>query len=180
MKTNLLVPTDLRPIEPGDFDFVLNSWLMSYREYVCGPKIKNPDKPIPLVGPRAVNPERYYVAQQALISELSKRRRFVMACDPDKKDFIMGWICGEQIAVTVGTITQTESVVDYVYVKNAYRKMGMARTLLERGLGWRGEPILATHWTIPIYSVAQKYKVSFDDYLLKLGNSDVQAAPLFF
>ena len=161
------IPITFRPLEPGDYNFVLNSWLESYREYVCGPKRRGDDLAPPINGPQRVTAQTYFDSHQRIIAKLSEVRRFVIGCDPEDTNFIIGWICGETYSYEGQSL---EAVVDYVYVKSSYRRQGVASALLDHGLGWRGEPIIATHWTRAITPIAHKFRISYNDYLLKMGN----------
>ena len=167
-----VIPLEFRPIEPGDFNMVLSNWLTSYREYQCGPKRAGDDLAPQMNVPRRIHAQLYFESQQRVISELSTRRKIIVGSDPEHKDLNIGWICGEMQEFQDAP---TQCVVDYVYVKLAYRKAGVAKSLLINGLGWRGEPIVATHWTRVCDSVVKRYPLSFNDYLLKMGNYNVQA-----
>ena len=167
METNSLPPLTLREAEDGESNLLLNSWLMSYKAAKCGTRDERVDHAgdHELAG-RAMESARYFKGQQALISALAARRRVLVVCDAEQPAFVVGWACGELVEAPDAS---KELIVDYVYVKHAYRKNGIARELL-KGLGWvPGVPIIATHWTKPCTTKAVKYGIVFDDYPLTLG-----------
>jgi len=50
------------------------------------------------------------------------RAETCVLCDADEPDVIFGWICYEH--------APTFTVVHYIYVKNAFRKIGLARRMV--------------------------------------------------
>lgn len=66
-----------------------------------------------------------------------KHTTVLVACDDAEQDLVLGWICAG------------DDELHYVYVKEIYRKMGVARKLM-----WKAKTALATtralactHWT---------------------------------
>lgn len=167
METSELPELTLREGEDGETHFILNSWMMSFKGVKCGTR----DERAEAAGGtefsgRAMEQSRYFKGQQALISALAARRRVLAVCDAEAPAFVVGWACGELREPSEGV---KELVVDYIYVKHAYRKHGIAKELL-KGLGWTpGTPIIATHWTKVCTAKAVKYSILFDDYELSLG-----------
>lgn len=142
-------PLTFRGIEADDFHFVLNAWMRSYRD--CKRTMKNSE---------------YFQGQQNLIAELAKRRQLVIGCDADTPAWIAGFCCGT-------LLDDGRLLLDYVYVKQAYRERGIGRGLLG-AVGWReGIEIVATHWNRHIDKVARRYNVGFNDYFNSIGFSDV-------
>lgn len=142
-------PLAYRQIEEADFPFILNAWILSYRD--CMRDHKNSD---------------YFPGQQNLIAELAKRRNMVLACDGDTPSFILGFACG--IPLEDGRL-----LVDYVYVKQAYRERGIARGMLAQ-LGHRMDmEIVATHWNKRLDKVARRYNAGYNAYFNIIGYSEV-------
>jgi GNAT superfamily N-acetyltransferase len=142
-------PLVFRPCEPADYNFILNAWMRSFRDSM-----------------RTMCNETYYAGQQNLISELAKRRQLVIGCDGDTPEWIAGFICGVPLE-------DNRLVVDYVYVKHAYRGRGIGRGLLQ-SLGWlSGQEIVATHKTRGIDSSFGRYNATFNPYFNQIGFSDV-------
>lgn len=142
-------PLTFRPCEAGDYSFILNAWMRSYRDQM-----------------RTMRNETYYNGQQNLISELAKRRQVVVGCDGDTPEWIAGFICGVPLE-------DNRLVIDYVYVKQAYRDRGIARGLLA-AIGWRhGQEIIVTHKRQSIEGVFPRYNASYNPYFNAIGFSDV-------
>ncbi|HST79075.1 MAG TPA: GNAT family N-acetyltransferase [Verrucomicrobiae bacterium] len=138
-----------RPIEGEDFNFILNAWMMSYRD-----------------SKRDHNNQSYFQGQQNLIAEISKRRNLIVGCDAETPNWIAGFICG--IMLQDGRL-----LLDYIYVKHAYRERGIARGLLS-AMGWTQDTeIIATHWTRQIDKVGRRYNAGHNSYFNQIGFSDV-------
>lgn len=97
----------IRPYAPGDESFVYSSWLKSYWDgyaaYIS-----------------AMSPQTYWVEQRRLIARLFALPNTVVTvlASSTEPDVIVGWVM---------TNGQT---VHYLYVKDAFRQMGLARSLL--------------------------------------------------
>ena len=140
---------EFRPIEARDFNFILNSWLMSYRD-----------------SRRDHTNGNYFPGQQNLIAEISQRRTLIVGCDAESPEWIVGYICGQ-------LLTDGRLLLDYIYVKHAYRERGIARGLLA-AIGWtEGMEIVATHWTKPIDKVGKRYNAGHNAYFNTMGFSNV-------
>lgn len=135
-----------RPFELPDRSFILKSWLKSYRKYQAG-----------------VPDELYFKGQTALIFAIATRSKLVIACDKDNPGFIIGFVCGHLCE------NLTDTIIHYIYVKDDYRRNGIARDLVMH-LGYRQQGnILATHWTKPVTSICQSYPVVYNPYINTLG-----------
>lgn len=146
-QTDLPVEIAIRPVEPTDVNFVLNSWLQSYRDSL-----------------RSISNYTYYPEQQRLIGALADRAKLVVACDAETPSFILGWACGEPLEVDGGLL------LHYIYVKQGYRSLHIGQDML-RALGWRaGQEITATHWNRAATSLAAKFKVRHNPYYLMIGH----------
>ena len=115
-----------------DGNFIYHSWGNSYREAALGAWGDIPKA-------------TYYKRVRLRIDTLLKRgAELKIACDPDNQDIILGWMCAES------------PVLHYVYVKEAYRKQGIALTLLNAcGLS-STNVIPCSHWTPYAELVAAK------------------------
>lgn len=145
------VPFDLayRGIEQDDFGFILKSWLLSYRD-----------------SKRDHTNTVYFRGQQNLIAEISKRRSLIIGCDAETPSFIVGFVCGTMLQ-------DGRLLLDYIYVKHAYRERGIARGLLSQ-IGWTQDTeIVATHWTKQIDRVGRRYNAGHNSYFNSMGFSDV-------
>lgn len=132
------LPLVIRLFRPDDEAFIFASWLNSH--------LPNRDMRIS----KAI----YYQEQHALIRELMSTDAFLVAADPEDTNLIFGWLAGAELSVG--------RVLDYIFVKPPYRRMGIALKLL-KDFG----PVDAfTHWS----PVAEKLVPgsTYDPYLLSL------------
>jgi hypothetical protein len=114
----------LRPFQESDFNFILNSWLLSFRNSPFAKNLTN---------------EKYYSAQQPICIHLMNASTILVACSPEEPKQIFGYIVAQPAPNAV-----EGAWVHYCYVKNLYRRMGIA-TSLRAGLNIPG-PTAVTHW----------------------------------
>lgn len=128
-------PADVafRPAGQADVPFVLNSWLQSYAR-----------APLALAVPR----EAYWRGHHDLVLAILGRCETTVACAPSDPDAIMGWA------------TTWAGGVHYVYVKFPYRRLGIARRLLEH----LPERSRYTHQTAIVASLPVPREWEFDPY----------------
>jgi GNAT superfamily N-acetyltransferase len=139
----------LRPVGPGDYHFLLNAWMQSYR-----------------VSAKGLNSAVYFQGQQNLIAELAKRRTLVIACDQKMPDYIYGFACG-------AALSNGSTLIDYIYVKKLYRKRGVAKALA-KALGCaEGRPTVVTHLTPSVRGLVRARRFEHNPYYNHLGYSDV-------
>lgn len=75
----------------------------------------------------------------------------------DDHDTILGYLCCE---------ISDHPVVHYVFVKETFRKMGIARLLLKHS-GVDLNKLMFTHWTFPVDELILKYPdMIYDPYKL--------------
>lgn len=125
------LPYRARAIEPGDEKLIFATWLNSFEPY----------------RDRRVPRDLYYAEQHALISKLLaesvKSGHGLVACTKDDPSMIVGWLSG-----------RPGGVLDYVFVKSIYRRMGVAKFLLD---SFNVRPMAAfTHYTevVPMLRIA--------------------------
>ena len=167
------LPLVLRAMVPEDVNFITNSWLKSYAESAIGPRQKGVSARERVTTHHGVSPTRFYKKEQDLIHALSQLRKIVVACDPEAPNFIYGYACGE------ARFDDPEGgwlLLDFVYVKTAYRLQGIARQMLEEGFGWTEQPIFATHWTFMCNEIDKYHRINYDDYEIKIGIMDFDAS----
>lgn len=117
-----MLPLKFRPLKESDLGFLYNSWLKSYRNSKLTKSWKN---------------EAYFAAQAQTIEALLKRSDVRVAVDPDSDGHIYGYIVRDAFH---------PKVVHFLYVKQTFRRLGIARSLLsEIGVG-RKEDCYTTHW----------------------------------
>jgi GNAT superfamily N-acetyltransferase len=95
-----------RSYHEDDRNFILNSWLKSYKDsMVC--------KEIPS--------EIYYETQRELVSKVLDGAQVLVACSPESDKQIFGYIAYEH-----------PGLIHYIYVKFPYRKFGIGTSLMEQ------------------------------------------------
>ena len=106
--SEIKLPIQLRTALAEDVGFIFNSWLKSYRSSDVVKPIMN---------------EVFFAEQHRLIEHLITQHKVIIACNADNPDQVYGFICA---GATEGIFT-----VHYIYVKQAFRRMGIAKMLLD-------------------------------------------------
>lgn len=97
-----------RPAEPAELDFILDSWLKSYRTSPWAGVVRN---------------HRYHEETRGTIEDLLGRgAKLTVASAPDTGR-VLGWVCHES--------KQDVLVIHYIYVKDPFRKLGVGKSLIE-------------------------------------------------
>lgn len=125
----MLIAYKIREALDDDRNFILSSWLRSFRN--------NGD------WPRHIDSATYYANHQSVIQRLLTLCDVKIACASDDENLILGWCCVDG------------STVHYVFVKEQYRKLGIAKAMLD-GIG---EKATYTHWTRIIKDLEQAGKL---------------------
>lgn len=114
-------PMLVRPMDAGDVNWVVNSWLKNARKCPIGKKVRN---------------EIWYDAQHRVLEHIIPRARPLIACHPDSPRTYFGWICGE-IFHGAGQ-EKPDLVLHYCYVKDqfkAHRSKAEGRVCGGQGVG---------------------------------------------
>lgn len=128
----------LRPYEAADHNFVLNSWLKSYRNSDFAKKIDN---------------ETYYKSHAILIASILATATTIIACDPEAHHVIYGYLCWTPN-------NDSPDCFHYCYVKGPFRKMGIAKVLVTSVNP--GSAYIVTHLTDSLY----RDNLTYHPYLL--------------
>jgi GNAT superfamily N-acetyltransferase len=104
---------EIRQGNSSDANFILNSWLKSYRESEFGSDIPK---------------HTYFVGHHELVTKAIQRSQVFCAVSKEDSSQIYGWICLEP-----GKESKVPSL-HYCYVKHPYRGWGIARSLLLHAL----------------------------------------------
>jgi len=116
----------------GDCNFILNSWFRSFKSgspemfYCCPHKLYKPWM------------RRYQMGV------LEKGARALIAASSEDMNQILGWIL---------YYPQKPLIVEYIYVKDVYRNLGIASGLLQKLGIRRGDAILANSLTKPCFHI---------------------------
>jgi ribosomal protein S18 acetylase RimI-like enzyme len=127
----------LRPAHAADTAFVVDSWLKSFRS-------SSGDVPGPI----------YWRSHREVVDALLQRANVLVACNPEDASQIFGWAAFEKRAGVL--------VLHYLYVKEPFRRYGIATRLL-RTLSAKG--CQYTHHTKAFARMARTWRAHFNPYL---------------
>lgn len=106
----------------SDISFIFNSWLKSFRETSKSVSISS---------------VVYYANHHKMIEGLLKKCDVTIACEQQNPAHIFGYICAEKVTGV--------DVIHFTYVKESYRRLGMARLLCEAAGVDLAKPVFFTH-----------------------------------
>lgn len=134
----------LRPVTDSDLPFVFHSWLRSYRMSEFAKELHN---------------QVYFPQHHKVIEGLLQRCGGVVACDPLDSTQLYGYVVAEVIDEC--------PVVHYCYIKEPFRKMGVAHLLLTAAnVGWKPDAAFCyTHKTYQSTRLEKRYPMVFHPYL---------------
>jgi GNAT superfamily N-acetyltransferase len=98
----------IRDGKPTDAEFILNSWAASYRNNV-------------VFG--AIPKDTYFKFYREFTVSILERSQAFMACNPENEDQLFGYI--------IYRFKGDLPIVSYLYVKQAFRRFGIGRILLD-------------------------------------------------
>lgn len=125
----------LRPATDTDVPFIFNSWLKCYRH---SPNTKGCENPV------------YFAQHHKVLEGLCKRAAITIACNQNDISQIYGYICNERI--------ENILCIHFLYVKEIYRKFGIAKILAESA-GFKADtPSFYTHRTFVSESLEKKFE----------------------
>lgn len=146
------LPVRLRNVTAEDHNFILNSWLKSFRN---GPAV------------RRMENSAYYHEQAKVIKELLQSVNVLVACDKDAPNQILGYLISQRI--------NNVFVLHYVYVKQPFRNCGIAKMLIAARDHELGETAAVyTHHTESASRLAYKYKFMYNPYVTRYFKEHVE------
>lgn len=118
----------IRSAKPQDLNFINHSWLKSYRNLPPVTSIPN---------------YVYWPKQTPIVAGLIERSQVLVLADGQDHDHIVGYVVYERKCDVC--------IVHYVYIKQTYRRLGLAQLLLNsvRAPLPPETPVLTTHWLKP-------------------------------
>lgn len=132
-----------RAATQADVNFIFNSWLKSNR---YSPSVLGCENPV------------YFAQHHMLIQGLLKHSNVLMAVNATDTSQIYGYIVHQNI--------EGASVVHYLYVKEPYRLLGLAKMLMTTAGIDAAVPFFVTHNTTATKKImSQKSHVIFNPYL---------------
>ncbi len=143
----------LRKANQEDVGFIFNSWLKSFKFSLFAKNVTN---------------TIYYAEHHKIIERLLKQNETIIACNDDDPSQIYGFINGGRVDGIF--------CLNYVYVKQSFRNLGIGKTLLNY---FEHDPATAavyTHHTRIAERLAAKYNMVHHPYLLiNIENEDDSA-----
>lgn len=137
-----MLTVDHRPATAQDINFIFNSWLKSYRNSDFAKKIPN---------------DVYFSEHKEKITAILTNSTVLVACNPDTPSQIFGYLVMSQEPVTV---------LHYVYVKYPYRKLGIARRMVEDLNPQVGKKLtLCSHANYYWPEISAKFKLVYNPYI---------------
>ena len=106
----------IRSRQDGDFNFILNSWMKSYKKH------------------SGVRPDVYFVEHHKLVHHILSRAETLVACSKDDPTQIYGYLVYEPDVFTI---------IHFAFVKQTFRHLNVMRELLSKiNLT---DPVIVTH-----------------------------------
>jgi GNAT superfamily N-acetyltransferase len=133
----------LRPARDADVPFIVKPWLQQLRDEVST---------------RFINDRVFFQRHGALVQQLLKESTTIIAYDANDPDHLYGFACG------------SDRAVHWVYVKGAFRGMGLGRALLERligaSVGATDIPCSHASHLFNDRKFVARYRLAYDPYVL--------------
>lgn len=129
--------------ESQDKAFIYSTWLKNYKHSSYFAK--------------RIRPVTYFKGHHIVIDHLLKKpsTNVIIACPKGDQETILGYLAYEILE---------KPVVHFTFIKDAFRKMGIARALFEAA-AIDPNKICFTHWTHPVDELIQKYPdMIYDPY----------------
>lgn len=135
-------PIRLRPANAEDVSFIFSSWLRSFRGSLFASSIMN---------------EIYFSEHHKTIEKILKHYEVIVACNTEDPSQIYGFICAGY--------TDNILTIHYIYVKHPFRRMGIAKAMLE-SYEYNHEYVgVYTHQTKIAQKLANKYNLIYHPYI---------------
>jgi ribosomal protein S18 acetylase RimI-like enzyme len=99
-----MIPYDIRPATTNDFNFIISTWVQSFREH------------------SGVEYKTYNKHQNQLVRDILSRAITIIACAKEDPNLIHGYLVFEK--------TGEDTALHWSYVKSFYRNMGIAKEML--------------------------------------------------
>jgi len=135
-----------RPMEPKDSSFIYSTWLKSYRQMPYAHNMSNDTF--------------FYHHKQLIEKVLSKPNTTItMICESTDPDHLYGYSVVESYGAA--------HIIHYVYMKHAYRKMGLTKDLLLTQIPLLGQKLtFVTHESRHHNIFKNKFNIEYNPYLI--------------
>lgn len=136
-------PIQTRKYNPNtDQSFVFNAWLKSYRSQEIFRNIPN---------------QLFFAGQQKVVERLINNHETLVITSDDPNQ-IIGFVNYEVLGNNI--------ILHYVYVKHAFRRMGIAKEVINKVIPYLGnKPVLFSHETRLPKPILEKYKLVFNIFI---------------
>lgn len=131
----------LRPANESDAAFIFDSWLRSYRKGGRSPRVES-----------AV----FWDEHRRLLGKLLSRSTVLVACSGEDPAQLFGWLAFERLGAVC--------VVHYCYTQRVFRRLGVAKKLLEVASSGSGG-LAHTHETDAGAPFAKAWRSVYNPYL---------------
>lgn len=143
-----MIPTDavvVRPYDKSvDEDFIYSTWLRNYKHSSYFAK--------------RIKPAVFFKEHHKVIDHIMGKPTITALVAHPKNDVhtLLGYVVFER--------NEERSTVHFTYIKDAFRMMGIARTLYKSGEIDMGK-LKFSHWTLPVDELIKKYpEIIYDPY----------------
>ena len=133
----------IRPALETDLPMIYSSWMKSNRKSGLAADILN---------------EIYYDEHRKVIEGCFHRGEILIACDSENESVIIGYLAAS---------SGPDTVLHYVYVKQMFRKLKVASTLIQHVFPDFGHKLTVTsHVPRNVQAAMIKFKLCYNPYLL--------------
>ena len=134
----------IRQAVQADLPMIYSSWMKSNRKNGMAADVLN---------------EVYYDEHRKIIEGCFDRGEILIACDSENESVILGYLAASK-----------EPVLHYVYVKQMFRKLKIASTLIQHVFPDFGKQLtVCTHVPRNVQTAMIKFKLCYNPYLLSGG-----------
>jgi hypothetical protein len=134
----------VRDYQESDRNFILSSWLKSYRHNsYFAKRIRN---------------KEYFNFHHAIVNRILDRAKTIVACKIDDPNLIYGFFTHEEaLGYKIG---------HFLYVKESFREFKIGKTLFESSK-FQTKDTIFTHWTFMMDGLKEKFpELTYNPYLL--------------
>ena len=143
MSNNEKLPVLYRTLQDADKAFIFSSWLKNFRN---GTMVRN------------IPNEIYYTNHHKVVEKLMDNAKTIVCCNADDPSIIYGYINYE--------IVDSQFVLHFVYIKQLYRKLGIAQDLLSATGNDFNKLGCYTHQTMVAVAKEESLNLVYHPYLL--------------
>ena len=146
----------IRPLELGgrEAGFVLDSWTRAVaRDPIWRAEVGNRG-----VARTPIPPSLSLYYHDIILKKILTNCTLLVACDPEDTDVIWGYVAFDQV----------DPVLHFVYVKGAFRRMGIGTRLLNEARLMLDEPVIVSHRTEGLFKAWPNVKWRWNPYRMMI------------